>query len=76
MKPFNLEEAKKKGVKSIPFEFGEWVLVDGVISAQYIHQASENYHTVDINGIWKEFTLDRLKKDCTYTTLNLKHTNL
>lgn len=53
-----------------PFAFGEWVLIDGVTSGQYIHSSTNQTHTVDINGIWGEFTLDRLKKDYNYRSAN------
>ena len=69
----NLENetpALSKGAVTCPFAFGEWLLIDGVTSGQYIQPATQHTHTVDINGIWGEFTLDRLKKDYNYRSAN------
>ena len=38
-----------------------------IVEKIYIHPNTQHTHTVDINGIWGEFTLDRLKKDNRYS---------
>ncbi len=46
--------------KGIQFEFGDWLLLDGVTDCQFIHP-TEYGATVDINGMWlSDINIDRL----------------
>lgn len=49
------------------FTFGEWVLIDGKISGQYIHHSKDNFHTIDTNGMWNDYQIDRITKDKRYS---------
>lgn len=54
-------------MKKYLFSFGEWILIDGKVSGQYIHPSKGDLHTIDTNGMWNDYEIDRITKDNRYS---------
>jgi hypothetical protein len=53
-----------------PFAFGEWVLIDGDTSGQYIGHYNGKLHDVDVNGLRYKREIKDIKKDLRYKAAN------